>query len=547
MKYSIGLDFGTLSGRALLVELETGKEIATSVFDYPHAVMSKQLDCGVELPADFALQHPQDYLDVLSHVIPDVLKQASVSASDVVGVGVDFTACTVLPVLEDGTPLCFLPEFENRPHSYVKLWKHHAAQDQADILNAVAAESDEAWLKRYGGKISSEWIFPKIMETLKKDEEVYNRAARFVEGTDWLVWQLTGTETHSSGTAGYKAIWHKKEGFPAPEFFEKLDPRMKNIIGTKISDKITSLGDRAGEISPLASQLTGLAVGTPVAIGNMDAHVALPAVGITKPGKMLMIMGTSTCHIVMGEKERDVPGICGVVEDGVVPGYFGYEAGQCCCGDHFAWFVKNCVPAEYTEQAERQGVSIHKILREKAQKLKVGESGLLALDFWNGNRSTLVDSDLTGMMLGMNLETRPEEIYRALIEATAYGTRIIIENYEEHGVPIHELYAAGGIAAKDEMMMQIYADVTGKEIRLSGSSQAPALGSAMFGAVAGGYFDNIDDCAKVLAKVKDTVYRPIPENSRTYDKLYAEYKILYNYFGKENNCMKRLKKVRDNA
>jgi len=547
MKYSIGLDFGTLSGRALLVELETGREIATSVFEYPHAVMSRQLDCGVELPADFALQHPQDYLDVLTHVIPDVLAQTSVSASDVVGVGVDFTACTVLPVLEDGTPLCFLPEFENRPHSYVKLWKHHAAQDQADILNAIAAERGEAWLKRYGGKISSEWIFPKIMETLKKDEAVYDRAFRFVEGTDWLVWQLTGKETHSSGTAGYKAIWHKKNGFPSPEFFEKLDPRMKNIIGTKISDKITALGSRAGEISQKASQLTGLAVGTPVAIGNMDAHVALPAVGITKPGKMLMIMGTSTCHIVMGEQEMDVPGICGVVEDGVVPGYFGYEAGQCCCGDHFAWFVKNCVPAEYTEQAEREGVSIHKVLREKAQKLKVGESGLLALDFWNGNRSTLVDSDLTGMMLGMNLETRPEEIYRALIEATAYGTRIIIENYEEHGVPIHELYAAGGIAAKDEMMMQIYADVTGKEIYLSGSSQAPALGSAMFGAVAGGYFPNMDECAKVLAKIKDTVYRPIPENTRVYDKLYAEYKILYHYFGHENNCMKRLKKVRDNA
>ena len=547
MKYSIGLDFGTLSGRALLVELESGREIATSVFDYPHAVMSKQLDCGVELPADFALQHPQDYLDVLSHIIPDVLKQASVSASDVVGVGVDFTACTVLPVLEDGTPLCFLPEFENRPHSYVKLWKHHAAQDQADILNAVAAERGEKWLNRYGGKISSEWIFPKIMETLKKDEEVYNRAARFIEGGDWLVWQLTGVETHSSGAAGYKAIWHKKEGFPSPAFFEKLDPRMKNIIGTKFSDKIATLGSRAGGISPSASKLTGLAVGTAVSVGNMDAHVALPAVGITHPGKMLLIMGTSACHIVMGDRERDIPGICGVVEDGVVPGYFGYEAGQCCCGDHFAWFVKNCVPAEYTELAKRQGVSIHKILREKAQKLKVGQSGLLALDFWNGNRSTLVDSDLTGMMLGMNLETRPEEIYRALIEATAYGTRIIIENYEEHGVPIHEIYAAGGIADKDEMMMQIYADVTGKEIRLSGSSQAPALGSAMFGAVAGGYFKNMDDCAKVLAKVKDTVYRPIPENSRIYDKLYAEYKILYNYFGKENNCMKRLKKVRDNT
>jgi len=310
-----------------------------------------------------------------------------------------------------------------------------------------------------------------------------------------------------------------------------------------------SLGEKAGEITDEAAGYTGLKPGTAVAVANVDAHVSIPAVGITEPGKLLMIVGTSTCHILLGDEERIVPGMCGVVEDGVLPGFFGYEAGQSCVGDHFEWFAVNCVPAHYKEAADRQNKNIHDYLTEKAKSLKPGESGLIALDWWNGNRSVLVDADLTGMLLGATLLTKPEEIYRALIEATAYGTRMIIDTFVESGVPIDELFACGGIAEKNNLMMQIYADVTGKEIKISASPQAPALGSAMFGAVAAGKdnggFDNINDAVAVMSKLKDTVYRPIPENAEVYDKLYAEYKSLHDYFGRGgNDAMKRLKDIK---
>ncbi|MDN5277230.1 MAG: L-ribulokinase [Clostridiales bacterium] len=552
-KYAIGVDFGTQSGRAVLVEVDTGREVATAVKEYPHGVMDEYLPDGkTKLEPDWALQHPQDYLDVLAETIPAVLKEAGVSNEDVIGIGIDFTACTMLPIDKDGTPLCFYDEYKSHPHAYVKLWKHHAAQDEANRLNQIAAERGEEFLQRYGGKISSEWLFPKIWQILNEAPEIYERAAKFIEAADWIVLQLTGQEKRNSCTAGYKAIWHKRKGYPSKDFFRALDPRLENVVDEKLSRDIYPIGTKAGEITEKAARLTGLKPGTAVAVGNVDAHVAVPAVGITEEGKMLMIMGTSTCHMLLGKEEKMVPGICGVVEDGIIPGYMGYEAGQSCVGDHFEWFVKNCVPPAYVQEAKERGISVYRLLAEKAQKLAVGESGLVALDWWNGNRSVLVDVDLTGVIVGCTLLTKPEEIYRALIEATAYGTRMIIETFEEHGIPIYELYAAGGIAEKDPFMMQIYADVTNREIRISGSPQAPALGSAMFGAVAAGKerggYDSIVEAAKVMAKVKDTVYRPIPENVKMYDRLYAEYKILHDYFGRgANDVMKRLKEIKRQA
>jgi L-ribulokinase len=312
------------------------------------------------------------------------------------------------------------------------------------------------------------------------------------------------------------------------------------------------MGSKAGEITDTAAKLTGLKIGTAVAVANVDAHVAVPAVGITDEAKMLMIMGTSTCHILLGTEEKIVPGMCGVVEDGVIPGYLGYEAGQSCVGDHFEWFVDNCVPSSYTKEAAEKAVNIHELLTEKAEKLAVGESGLIALDWWNGNRSVLVDVDLTGMLLGCTLLTKPEEIYRALIEATAYGTKTIVETFKENGVPINQLFAAGGIAEKNKLMMQIYSDVTNMEIRISASSQTPALGSAMFAALAAGEekggYASIVEAAKHMSKVKEEYYKPIPENVEVYNKLYAEYKILHDYFGRgANDAMKRLKKIKAEA
>jgi L-ribulokinase len=552
-KYAIGVDYGTESGRAVLVDVRNGRELATAVHKYGNGVIDRVLPgTKIRLDHDFALQDPADYLEVLKHTIPAVLKSAKVGAGDVIGVGTDFTACTMLPIDERGTPLCMIPKYRSRPHAWIKLWKHHAAQPEAEKLNRIAAERGEPWLKLYGGKISSEWMIPKIMQIADEDPEIYREAARFIEAADWIVMQMTGQERRNSCTAGYKAIWHKRNGYPAKEFFKALNPIMENLVEEKLSRDIYPLGQKAGEITPVAAKLTGLREGTAVSVGNVDAHVTVPAAGITEPGKLLMIMGTSICHMVLGTKEEVVPGMCGVVEDGILPGFQGFEAGQSCVGDHFAWFTRNCVPEAYEAEARKRKMSIHDLLVEKAAKLGVGESGLVALDWWNGNRSILVDVDLTGMMLGMSLLTRPEEIYRTLIEATAFGTCIIVENFHSHGVPIDELYAAGGLPERNEFLMQVYADVTNRPIKVARSPQAPAVGSAMFGAVAAGAkrggYDSIFDAAKTMGGVKDKVFRPREREHVAYRKLFDEYVLLHDHFGRgANDVMKRLKRIKAGA
>ncbi|SNS47711.1 L-ribulokinase [Anaerovirgula multivorans] len=549
-KYTIGVDFGTLSGRALLVEVSTGKEVATAIKKYSHGVMDEVLPGGItRLGHDWALQHPIDYLEVLQETIPKVLQEARVEPEDVIGLGIDFTACTILPIDKNGDPLCIQEEFKKKPHSYVKLWKHHAAQEQANRLNKIAEERNEEFLKLYGGKISSEWMIPKVLQVLDEDESIYHATDRFMEATDWVILQLTGKEKRNSCTAGYKAIWHKQKGYPSKEFFKALNPKMENIVEEKLSKDIYPLGTKAGEITKAAAELTGLKMGTAVAVGNVDAHVAVPAVGITEPGKMLMVMGTSTCHVLLGTEERIVPGMCGVVEDGIIKGYKGYEAGQSCVGDHFQWFIENCIPASYEKEAAKKGISIFDLLQQKSEELKAGESGLVALDWWNGNRSVLVDVDLTGILIGCTLLTKPEEIYRALIEATAYGTKMIIETFRENGVSVTELYAAGGIVEKNDLMMQIYADVTNMPIKIALSDQTPALGAAMFGAVAAGKdkggYDTIEAAAEKMGGVKEKYYSPIPENVSIYEKLYAIYKELHDYFGRgSNDAMKKLKEIK---
>lgn len=549
-KYAIGLDFGTESGRAVLVDVTDGREVATSVHAYGDGVMDEVLPgTDIEMPHDFALQNPADWIEVLRVTIPAVLEQGNVDAEDVIGIGTDFTACTMLPIDEAGTPLSYKPEWRNSPYAWTKLWKHHAAQPEANRLNEIAEERGEDWLQRYGGKISSEWFFPKLWETLNKAPEVYQAADRYIEGADWIVLQLTGEERRNSCTAGYKAIWSKRQGYPSDEFFAALDPRLGNAIDEKLSRQIYALGGRAGSLTPEMAELTGLRPGIAVSIGNVDAHVSVPAATVVEPGRMVIIMGTSNCHMVLGTEEHLVPGMCGVVEDGIIPGFHGYEAGQSCVGDHFAWFVKNCAPTAYQDEAKAQGIDLHEVLEAKAARQKPGEHGLLALDWWNGNRSVLVDVDLTGMLLGATLATKAEDIYRALIEATAYGTRMIIDTFQKSGVAVDEIVACGGLPERNKLLMQIYADVTGREIKISASQQTPALGSAMFGAVAAGRaeggYDSIFEAAQYMARLKDEVYKPIAEHRAVYDELYAEYERLHDYFGRgENDVMKRLKTLK---
>ena len=549
-KYAIGVDYGTESGRAVLVDVRDGREVATAVHPYRDGVIDETLPgSDIELPPDFALQNALDYIEVLKVTIPAVLLEGGVDAADVIGLGTDFTACTMLPIDKSGMPLSADPAWRDNPHAWVKLWKHHAAQPEANRLNQIAAERGEAWLPRYGGKISSEWFFPKMWETLNKAPELYAAADRFIEAADWIVLQLTGEERRNSCTAGYKAIWNKREGYPSDEFFAALDPRLRTAIDDKMAREIYPLGQRAGGLTPEMARVTGLRAGIAVSIGNVDAHVSVPAATVTEPGKMVIIMGTSNCHMVLGTAEHIVPGMCGVVEDGIIPGFFGYEAGQSCVGDHFAWFVENCAPTAYRDEAAAQGIDLHQLLEEKAARQKPGEHGLLALDWWNGNRSVLVDVDLTGMLLGATLATKPEDIYRALIEATAYGTRMIVDTFQSSGVAVDEIVACGGLPERNQLLMQIYADVTGREIRVSAAQQTPALGSAMFGAVAAGRaaggYDSIFEAAQHMARLKDEVFVPVPAHTAVYEQIYAEYARLHDYFGRgENDVMKRLKALK---
>src|SRR5690625_305446 len=549
-KYAIGIDYGTESGRAVLVSLKVGNEVADHVTHYRHGVMDEKLPSGIKLEYEWALQHPNDYLEVLETSIPAVLEQSSVSPDDIVGLGIDFTACTMLPIDENGEPLSNNPHLKNNPHSWVKLWKHHAAQDEANKINEVAEQRGEKFLSRYGGRISSEWMIAKSWQILNEAEDIYEKADRFVEATDWVISQLTGSLVRNSCTAGYKSIWHKQDGYPSKEFFKALDPRLENLTDTKLRGEVVPLGTRAGELTNEMAKLTGLKEGLAVAVGNVDAHVSVPAMGVTEPGKMVMTMGTSICHLLLGNEEKEVEGMCGVVEDGIIPGLYGYEAGQSAVGDIFAWYVNQAVPNYVENLAKEEGVNVHQWLESRATKYKPGEIGLIALDWWNGNRSVLVDTDLSGVILGMTLQTKPEEIYRALLESTAFGTRKIIDSFTKNGLAVDELYVCGGLPHKNQLLLQIYADVTNRTIKIADTVQTPALGAAMFGAVAAGAdnggFDSIIEAAKKMARIKEEVIRPIPENVAIYNRLYKEYVKLHDYFGRgENDVMKKLRDIRN--
>ncbi len=542
--YVVGVDFGTLSGRAVVVRVSDGAELGSGVHEYESAVMDKALrSSGKPLPADWALQDPQDYVSVLKNAVPEALREAGISPEDVIGIATDFTACTMVPVKADGTPLSSLEEFRERPHAWVKLWKHHAAQPHADRINQVARERGESWLARYGGQISSEWELAKGLQILEEDPEVYQAMDKFVEAADWIVWQLCGEYVRNACTAGYKG--NLQDGsYPSKDYFAALNPDFAAFAEDKIAHPIGELGTRAGGLTPEASQWTGLPVGIAVAVGNVDAHVTAPAAKATEPGQMVAIMGTSTCHVMNGEALSEVPGMCGVVDGGIISGYFGYEAGQSGVGDIFAWYVNNQVPGSYFADAETAGISIHEHLTNLAATQAVGQHGLIALDWHSGNRSVLVDHELSGVIVGQTLATTAEEGYRALLESTAFGTRMIVETFRDSGVPVTEFIVAGGLLT-NSFLMQVYSDVTRLPLSVIDSEQGPALGSAIHAAVAAGAYSSVGEASGAMGRVKKAVYMPREEASLAYDELYADYVRLHDYFGRgANDVMKRLKSRR---
>jgi L-ribulokinase len=544
VSYVVGVDFGTLSARAVVVDTEHGAELGGAVRAFEHGVMEHALaSTGADLPPQWALQDPADYVQALKAAVPAAVRAAGVSPHEVVGIATDFTASSPMPVLADGTPLCKVPGFEERPHAYVKLWKHHAAQRQADRINALAEERGERWLPRYGGRISSEWEYAKALQVLEEDPEVYERMDRWVEAADWIVWQLCGRETRNTCTAGYKAIY-QDGAYPSEDYLRRLDDRFADFVATKIAGPLSPLGGRAGDLTAEAAQLTGLPEGVAVAVGNVDAHVTAPAAQAIDPGQLLMIMGTSTCHVMNAEQLAEVPGMCGVVRDGIVPGLFGYEAGQTGVGDIFGWFVDQSVPPSYHKDARARGLDLHDHLSQLAGEQEVGAHGLVALDWNNGNRSVLVDHELSGLIVGLTLATRAEDIYRALIEATAFGTRVILDAFAEAGLAVRELFAAGGLI-KNPVIMQIYADVTRMPLHLIGSDQGPALGSAMHAAVAAGVHPDIFASSAAMGSVTRDAYVPDEGRADAYDVLYQHYLRLHDHFGRGgDDVMHRLRDVR---
>lgn len=540
--YVIGVDYGTLSGRAVVVRVSDGEELGSAVHEYPHAVMEATL-AGAALPPEWALQDPNDYVEVLKRAVPEAVKAAGINPAQVIGIGTDFTACTLVPVLEDGTPLSNLPEYKARPHAYVKLWKHHAAQPHADRINALARERNEAWLPRYGGQISSEWELAKGLQLFEEDREIYDRMWKYVEAADWIIWQLCGNYVRNACTAGYKG--NLQDGhYPSRDYFEALSKGFGGYAEDKLEHTIGQLGDSAGTLTAEAAAWTGLPEGIAVAVGNVDAHVTAPAAKATKPGQMVAIMGTSTCHVMNGDVLREVPGMCGVVDGGIVSGLFGYEAGQSGVGDIFAWYVNNQVPQRYFDEAAKAGASIHQYLTDLAATQPIGAHGLIALDWHSGNRSVLVDHALSGVLLGATLTTRAEDGYRALLESTAFGTRKIVETFQNAGVPVTEFIVAGGLI-KNTFLMQLYSDVTRLPLSVIDSAQGPALGSAIHAAVAAGAYGSVHGAAEAMGRVRSGVYQPDESRAKQYDRLYAEYSALHDYFGRgANDVMKRLKAIR---
>jgi len=548
--YVIGCDYGTLSMRSLLVRVRDGFVAAEATFPYPHGVITGELPEGkAPLPgSDWALQDPDDYLDALTHCIPSVLRQSGVSREHVIALGLDFTTCTMMPMSADGRALCQIAEFRNRPHAWVKLWKNHTAYREADELTRYVQDNGYHVLDYYGMRASSEWMLPKIWEILRKDPEVYQKAYTFIEAGDFVVYQLCGKIVRSGVFAAARGLYNNKtRRYPDASFFRGLDPRLENIVEEKHLGNVVTVGTPAGTITAQMAKRLGLSENTIICTAHADAACTLPGAGVAKPNEMVYVMGTSICQMMLAENLERIPGITAAFYEGVIPGYYCYEAGQSAGGDIFNWYC-SMLPAKYSEEAGARGVHIMDLMNEKAGRLAIGQSGVMALDWLNGNRSILQDSNLTGLLAGLTLSTTPEEIYRALLESVAFGTRVIMDQFNAYHVPVRALHACGGLAQKNGLLMQIYSDVMDMPIRVCAVKQTSALASAIFASAAagearGGYQD-VKTAAAAMVPPPQVVYRPSPGNVPRYRELYGIYRGFHDQMSQgADSPMRRLRGV----
>jgi L-ribulokinase len=550
-RYTIGLDYGTNSVRALIVNVANGDEVATAVWNYAHGTQ------GVVLGNDpnLARQHPADYIKGAEVVIKQALSTAKKAdkrfrAADVIGIGVDTTGSTPLPVDANGQPLVFQRKFASDPAAMAWLWKDHTGVEEAAEITALAKKMRPQYLAKCGGTYSSEWFWSKVLKCRRVAPKVFDAAHSWVELADYVPAALTGTELPRrfiAGVcaAGHKAMWNAKwGGFPDEAFLSQLDSKLAKLR-RRLTPRVHSIDRAVGGLTAEWAKKTGLNAGIPVAVGAFDAHLGAVGSGVA-PGTLVKIIGTSTCDIAISPNRQrlaDVPGVCGIVDGSVLPGHFGIEAGQSAVGDIFNWFVN------YVQPLGKGGS--HENLTAAAARVRPGESGLLALDWNNGNRTVLVDQRLTGALLGQTLYTTPAEIYRALIEATAFGALTIIKRFEEYGVRISSVVNCGGIAEKNPVLMQIYADVTGRPMKVSRSAQTCALGSAIAAAVVAGAHKDYPTAQRKMTGLKSRSYKPNPKAHAIYKKLYSLYRQLHDAFGTKGwngnlfGVMKKLIEIRN--
>ncbi|MGW7975054.1 ribulokinase [Staphylococcus xylosus] len=528
MTYSIGIDFGTGSGRVFLINTENGKIEEQYIKNYTHGTIEGELG-GEKLPQSFALQNANDYMEIIETGIPAIIERTNISVSEIVGIGIDFTSSTVIFVDEQMEPIHNRAGFQDNPHAYVKLWKHHGAQDEADLLFKTALEAKNRWLGYYGFNVSSEWMIPKIMEVNNKAPEVMDVTANIMEAGDWIVNRLTGQNVRSNCGLGFKSFWEAETGFHY-DLFDKVDSNLSNIVRTKVDAPVVSIGDSVGTLCKEMAEKLGLSPETHVSPFIIDAHASLLGIGSEKDKEMTMVMGTSTCHLMLNKEQHKVPGISGSVKGAIIPDLYAYEAGQTAVGDLFEYVAKQA-PYDYVKTAESRGISIFDLLNEKAAQLYPGESGLIALDWHNGNRSVLSDSNLKGSLFGMSLQTRHEEIYRAYLEATAFGAKMIMQQYQGWQMEVDHVFACGGIPKKNGLLMEIYANILNKKITVIDSEYAPAIGAAILGSICGGAHPDFNSAIKAMKEPVLYQVEPDVQQVRIYKKLFSAYKELHDLHG----------------
>ncbi len=524
----LGLDFGTESVRALLIDLQ-GTEIGSATVQYEHGQIIERLPGSAEsssksnqlLPHKYALQHPLDWVESAAKATKAAKRKAKVEANSIIGIGVDFTSCTMLPTKSDSTPLCLLSEFAGVPLAWPKLWKHHGAQKQTDRINSVARARNELFLKRYGGIIGLEWFFPKMLETLEEAPKVYQAADVFLEAGDWFVWQLVGGPAaelpRSTCQAGYKGMWNATDGYPSEAFLKAVNPKFANVVKEKMPGRLLPPGVAAGGLVDAMAKKFGLRPQTPVSAAIIDAHAGVPGAGASAPATLVMVMGTSSCHMLNSDQDRMVPGVAGVVKDGILPGFYGYETGQAAVGDAFDWLRKLTGQSDFDQ------------LSREAAQIPPGSEGVLCVDWFNGCRTPLMDGSLHGAFTGLALHHRPAHLYRSLLEASALGLRWIVELLRDGGVPVKKFVATGGLPHHNPLVVQVYADVLGESIQVHPSKHGSALGAAILGALAAEAFSSPAAAIRAMSTPQPgsaAIYKPNRDHRKQYKTLYQNYRTV---------------------